>query len=305
MTKLNKTVFGVEEYNKHIPLFLSNHPMGNVHSVFNNGLNIQMGDNLFFIGTDKNGQLPFGMHLETADVHQLVSIITANDRVEWHPAKQELIFPAYGITITLTKGRSFMNKLERQEDSTQAVIEHLDAFLTVLLNNDEPTGLGLDIEQFMLNYVGELDMNGDLVYRVHDLMAAIFSTDHKQIEQTLRYFLGRGRGLTPSGDDHVVGLLAIHAVTGALSSTFVDVVAKLVENETITTDVGTEYLIYALKGEFSSAVVNIGQDLALEHPEHLEDHIKNLLPMGHSSGVDTAFGMLIGMLALRRTFNGR
>ncbi|WP_231784110.1 DUF2877 domain-containing protein [Lentibacillus sp. JNUCC-1] len=257
------------------------------------------------MGTDKNGQLPFGLHLQTSDVHILVSLIRENDQVYWDHVKQTLEFKQHGITITLSKGRSFMNKLKQQPEKTEIVTQHLDAFLTVLISNDEPTGLGLDVEQFMLDYVGEIHLEQESVRRVYDLMDAAVSDDPRHIESTLRYFLGRGKGLTPSGDDHVVGLLALHTITGALSDAFVEGVKALVYHETITTDVGKEYLRYALKGEFSSAVVQIAEDLTLENPEELEDHILNLLPMGHSSGVDTSFGMLLGMLALRRTMNGR
>lgn len=42
---------------------LAQRPTGRVHSIFENGINLAMGDALIFVGTTKNGRLPFGIHM--------------------------------------------------------------------------------------------------------------------------------------------------------------------------------------------------------------------------------------------------
>lgn len=306
MIQMNPLTIKVEEFNEVIPPYLDQFSHGYVHSVFNNGFNIKMGQRVFFIGREKNGRLPFGIHLSITDVRTVIEWINEETKVTWDPDQQALLFPVPQVTILLQEGRSFMSKLEFMPESEHTVVTHLETSVSVLGGNGEPTGLGLDIESFMLAYLtGEQTNHGEMTRRTLDLIEAASSEDRSFIEKTLRYFLGRGSGLTPSGDDHTVGLLAVHTITDGLSQVFVDEVRKLVKNETITTHVGQEYLFYALKGEFSSAVTDIGHDLTKIEPEKLDTHILNLLPMGHSSGVDTAFGMLMGLLVLRRKINGR
>lgn len=297
-----KQLLFAEEYNQHVPLFFSENNSGHVHSVFKNGLNIRMGDHLFFIGTTKNGRLPFGIHLDQQLIQLLVSETKVDTPVVWREADKQLQLEN-GLIINLGKGRSYMNELNIIPDSKRAMLQHLETFLSLLVNYGEPTGLDMDIEQFMIDYATEAKAPNENTDQIYTLMEAVFSADEEKIDHVLRYFLGRGKGLTPSGDDHVVGLLAVHAVTGALHPVFIKTTKKIIENESITTDVGKEYLIYALQGAFGSPVTDVIEQLVQKNSTNLENNMLKLLTMGHSSGVDTAFGILIGILAIRRLTN--
>lgn len=298
-----KNISTVEEYNQHIPLLLSKNNAGGVHSVFNNGLNIRMGSHLFFIGTTKNGRLPFGIHLEQDAINQIISFVSPQQAVTWNETDKQLHVGITGLTIDFKTGKSFINKLHKVENSKSLMLESFEGFLTLLVNYGEPTGLEVDIEQFIVEYLEEKHEQTKTVKQINNLMDAVTSNDEMEIENVLRYLLGRGKGLTPSGDDHIVGLLAVLTVTNQLSSIFVKTVKKLVEKESITTDVAMEYLIYALKGEFSSSVTAVINDLVQKKSNELENSMLKLIAMGHSSGVDTAFGILIGILANRRLTN--
>jgi hypothetical protein len=298
-----KQILFAEEYNQHIPLFFSGHDSGYVHSVFKNGLNIQMGKKLFFIGTTKNGRLPFGIHLEAQLIELLVSVTKANTQVVWQEENKQLCFEN-GLIVNLEKAGSYTNKLNTVAESKSTMLQHLETFVSLLVNYGEPTGLDVDIEQFIVDYATDASAPNETITRIYTLMEVVLSSDEEQIDNVLRYFLGRGRGLTPSGDDHIVGLLAVHAVTGALYPVFIETAKKIIENESITTDVAREYLIYALRGEFGSPVIDLIDQLVQRNSINLEKEIIKLFTMGHSSGVDTAFGILIGILAIRRLNNG-
>ena len=58
---------------------------------------------------------------------------------------------------------------------------------------------------------GEKKWHGTESYLIM-LIEVVMSSDERLIEEALRYFLGRGKGLTPSGDDMIVGILAFDAV---------------------------------------------------------------------------------------------
>ncbi len=130
-------------------------------------------------------------------------------------------------------------------------------------------------------------------------MKAAMSSDELLMDKAFRYFLGRGNGLTPSGDDMIVGLLAFDAVTDFLSTRFYEKLSELIEGESITTDVAREYLRYALKQEYSSTVSNMVNTLASGNVNNFKEVFQNLLGVGHSSGLDTLFGILIGMLTFK------
>lgn len=295
--------FLVEEYEENIPLFLIDNEKGTVHSLFQNGMNIRMGDRIIFIGTMKNGRLPFGIHLQNDVVCELLQFIQSPSSVIWIAKTNELFFEDANIFITLKNGIPYSNKIREQKIDIELCTSHLKTMVATLVENGEKTGLDVDIEQFILNYLSEekKEPESQTVQKIYDLLNAIFSEDANDIEKVVRFFLGRGKGLTPSGDDHLVGLLAIHQIFQAFSPTFLRTLQKIIERESITTDVGREYLLYALKGKFSSIIVNLVNHLQEEeHGLEVKKHLQQLLAMGHSSGVDTAFGLVIGLLALRK-----
>lgn len=50
-----------------------------VHSLFQNGFNLSNGKHLVFIGTDKNGELPFAINLSDFHAKSLLKQIKQND----------------------------------------------------------------------------------------------------------------------------------------------------------------------------------------------------------------------------------
>ncbi len=216
----NNPTFLAEEYHQHIPLFLSKNQSGHVHSVFNNGVNIRMGEGLVFIGSTANGQLPFGIHIQKTAVRQLASSLKARSSVVWDEGQEQLCFESNQTCISLTEGRAFKSSIAQWTEKPAGYSQSFEEFLTILIGYGEPTGLDLDIERFMLSYLANEQGDHETIQPFVRLMDAVFSKDPNQAEHVLRYFLGRGRGLTPSGDDHVVGLLAVHAATGLFQPTF-------------------------------------------------------------------------------------
>lgn len=290
------TLFG-EEYSDLIPLLLCKKGNGHVHSIFKNGFNIKMDDSLVFIGNKKNGLLPFGIHLLEEDTLRAVSVVNNGETVFWNAETNSLEFRA--MSISLDKGQSFKNELAPLKNNRvlEASFERLCSQLTTV---DALTGLDVDIKLFLnrFNDVGEKKWFAPESYLVM-LIEVVMSSDHYLIEKTLRFFLGRGKGLTPSGDDMIVGLLAFDATSHFISALFSKQLSELLESEPITTDVSREYLRYAIRHEFGSTVTELVNSLASGDDSTFNKAFQNLLEVGHSSGLDTLFGILIGMLAFK------
>ncbi|MDW0109851.1 DUF2877 domain-containing protein [Sporosarcina aquimarina] len=185
--------------------------------------------------------------------------------------------------------------------TSQEVSDNLAMLVSVLLTEPRITGLHIDIESFLVTYLEKGTFVDSVGQHIEKLLTVLDTSGAAAIETELRYLLGRGKGLTPSGDDHLVGLLAIHAATGVVSETFIETIKLLLQSESLTTDIGKEYLLYAIQGKFSSSVVGLSSALTQKPDIYmLKPLLLELLDMGHSSGIDTIFGMLLGLLARRR-----
>lgn len=295
-----KVLFG-EDYSCQIPHLLCKIGNGIVHSRFSNGFNIKLSDSLLFIGSNKNGLLPFGIHLREEDTVRAVSSIKYGESVIWNRKESCLEFPK--VKISLKKGQPFKNELIilQNENTFETNFERYCLHIT---NTNMQTGLEVSVLDFMkkVNLVGEqkwLDVESYLIL----LMAAAKSSDEMLMDKALRYFLGRGQGLTPSGDDLIVGFLAFDAISHFLSNRFYEKLSELIEGESITTDVAREYLRYALKQQYSSTVSIMVNTLAGDQTHTFEEVFQRLLGVGHSSGADTLLGILIGMLTYKSINN--
>ncbi|WNS75868.1 DUF2877 domain-containing protein [Bacillus sp. DTU_2020_1000418_1_SI_GHA_SEK_038] len=296
----NKIIW-VEEYEKNIPLFLANNKVGTVHSVFNNGMNILMGNRLFFIGTVKNGKLPFGIHVHYEAVQEVLATIQMPAQVIWNEAEKQLSFENCPISVSFQQGKPYSNIVKSSQGHFQMSAEALQAFIATLTSSVENTGLEIDIAEFIIDYLSDRKDESPTVKAIYRLMEALHTANEAEAEAAVRYFLGRGRGLTPSGDDHLVGILAIHEVSHAFSPVFVNSLQTILKHESVTTDIAKEYLFYALNGQFSSSIVQIVNHLSSDewNAGMVNKNLLELMTVGHSSGVDTAFGLLIGILSIK------
>ena len=128
--------------------------------------------------------------------------------------------------------------------------------------------------------------------------------DHGIRERDARAFLegaagliGLGEGLTPAGDDCLVGVLAVlsrHAAAWLTEHAEIRT-ALASASERGTTTLGREFLLHALDGSFSEAILRLMQARsAAEAVERIED----LGRMGASSGADTLWGIRLALEAL-------
>jgi len=107
--------------------------------------------------------------------------------------------------------------------------------------------------------------------------------------------IGLGEGLTPAGDDCVVGALAAihHLAPGWLEPHAVRAIAEAACHR--TTDVARDFLLEALAGRFAEPVLAV---LAAPSAARATDAARRLLAMGATSGADTLDGLRLAGCAL-------
>lgn len=111
-----------------------------------------------------------------------------------------------------------------------------------------------------------------------------------------RGIVGKGLGLTPSGDDVLVGLLAI-LISMDKEYELVKKINYFILNEAKdrTTDVSYEYLYYASKGKFSKDVKMMCESILIGDKQQVIESVYRLIELGHTSGFDTLNGILLGI----------
>lgn len=110
------------------------------------------------------------------------------------------------------------------------------------------------------------------------------------------WLIGCGPGLTPSGDDMLIGALAMLYATGHTSSPrpFLPPADQLAH---LTTSVSCRYLNSARHGTFSTPVLRLLRRWQSTRSAHYA--VQRLLNVGHTSGADTLLGMAMAQQGLR------
>jgi hypothetical protein len=109
--------------------------------------------------------------------------------------------------------------------------------------------------------------------------------------------IGFGEGLTPAGDDCVLGALAaIHRLAPEWLTSDRSLLHRLAEAaQSRTTDVARDFLLEALAGRFAEPVLAVLTASSAGLAEHAA---RKLLAMGATSGADTLCGIRLGCRAL-------
>ncbi|WCR24676.1 DUF2877 domain-containing protein [Paenibacillus thiaminolyticus] len=296
-----------EEMDAQLGALLAQRPTGRVHSIFENGINLAMGDALIFVGTTKNGRLPFGIHMGQDSVKRLRRHVRLEDTVVAEGVDTiRFLHPGGPLTLDLAQAVPFQYEIRSDRYHYFRDIFHVSEFLKTCLTWGVPTGLDVEWDRFLANEYRPDEPQYAVVRQAEQLLGGLLSGEVQAVEAPLRYFLGRGPGLTPSGDDFLVGVLAVHKLTGAFHPACVAVLRHMVEREAITTDVSRAYLLHALQGRFSDKVTRVMNAMVMEDMKEIENaaplnsNLEQMLETGHSSGIDTAFGIASAIMALRR-----
>lgn len=267
---------------------------GRVHSVFATSANLQFGNRLVHVGISRHGELPYGILLGDQQMETVLDRITLGERVDWERDKQVLSFQA-GLAISLTSGVPFSSVPRSHSICRERIRRNAAALIEVLAAEGSITGFGVSAEDAALCLFGLQQEPGEFCSLAAELKAAWPSSDPHLIEKVLRKVIGRGQGLTPSGDDLLLGCLIGAVVTGTKPDAFTDVLRSLLQAEgrRLTTDVSLEYLLHATEDRFGSRLRNLAHEVFAGEGTTLSRALRELLEIGHTSGTDTATGLLL------------
>ncbi len=165
-------------------------------------------------------------------------------------------------------------------------------------------------EIFSVHSIPESFWSRNATSRVKRLAQSVMNGDLESFEKAWETLLGLGPGLTPAGDDFLVGFLAAHKLfSSSFNNALEDYGLKgnLRERARIkTVPIAHQFLAYALDGVFSETLYlaldglashghREGRDCHVHPGRDGTDSIEYFLKWGHSSGTDTLTGSVFGL----------
>lgn len=239
-----------------------------VHSSFRSTINLYNDNNFFTITKKKELVHPYSIIL--CDYERVPSL-TSKDKVFLEPEidKQEEYVP-YSMNNSKNKLCNLEKRLEQ---------------MTMLLNEES-------------NYLTHLI---SVFPYIEELQQAILSKEKPMIIQALDKLIGNGLGLTPSGDDVIIGILAINTTINMLGYKKYKMISKeyFCNKANLTNKISWEVMNHAINGNFLFVLLEFCYlVLTNDDQEKISLAFKNLTKIGHTSGYDLAVGVLIGLSCL-------
>jgi hypothetical protein len=141
------------------------------------------------------------------------------------------------------------------------------------------------------------------------LLAALQEDEIARISAAARRLAGLGHGLTPAGDDLLIGVCAALTLAAAMlpvshhsahasAASLRERALAIADAADQTTTLSAVWLRHAANAEFSLEVGRVVVALAGDDAAGLQEAVSALLAVGASSGLDTAAGLLYGTRAL-------
>jgi hypothetical protein len=256
---------------------------GRVHSVFAQACNLESGDALLTLVAPHAGNGPTTMRLALGASHDLRDLFDVGEPFHCHQrhlrtGRSELCLLHAGVWRPDLSGpplapaqidirlRGATALLARRHPAHSSVIDHQAAAVAAELRD---------------------------ACRALDIGQAVRSVD---------LLIGWGEGLTPAGDDFLIGLLA--GLDGLLQfdeprRRFRAALAAAVVRATPrTTSIAAHYLRLAMGGHFTESLIDARNALLCEpHQASVDAALWRALAIGATSGADTLSGLLAGLTA--------
>lgn len=254
-----------------IPL-LSDVGMGYVHSIFENTFNIIFEGNLIHFGEIQSSVSAFGLLIPSRDLKAIMAAIEREDRVKVQAGTLTIYAQS---KIWKIKTTSF-----EQVDCRVPSMELVDqTFLKELLNRFD--SLLIERKTGVITSEQELVVINELAHT---------SWEDKTFQQSfIAHFIGRGIGLTPSGDDMLMGILMMNQSLG-FNGDWKDILMDQLE-KIKTTEVSMAYYKALSEGYTSSFFVDFLQAIKEENLTNWDELIDQISKYGHTSGWDTLYGI--------------
>ncbi|WP_369309506.1 DUF2877 domain-containing protein [Providencia rettgeri] len=153
-----------------------------------------------------------------------------------------------------------------------------------------------DNSSSLFNYQGDnlfyLTVSKKLIQLRLNLIESLINKDQQSISKIIKQLVGLGIGLTPSGDDYLVGFMAFILLKGhPASALFPAFYHGITQSKGQTTPISAITLEKALNQEYRENMHQLIQSLVNATKTNVYPQFLEILNIGSSSGSDILFGL--------------
>lgn len=271
--------YGVKS--NYLPHILYENSVGNIHSVFQTSFNLVFQDKLVHVGSLETPLSAFGVNIPRNSLQQLLKRISAGNSVRYDDGKIMIDSFNHEVKIKLDKFSEVDLRISRHP------IDRVDVKVNEIFRLIDKMDFVRD--SGVIQSAKESSM-------LNEFISA--QSDHKKvIKAIIEHFFGRGIGLTPSGDDFISGLIMVESCFSD-DSTCREELSEFLRSHS-TTDVSRSYYQCLLNGyvseSFKHLLNNLSGTVEIAKARRL---VKNVTNYGHTSGIDTLFGIQVALKKL-------
>lgn len=254
--------------------------MGKVHSVFKSSFNIEMDGQLINFSRTGMSLSAHGCVIETRKMEAMLSSLKAGDIVRL----KNSVYTMYTENETVSVDLSLLEEVDLSVPDLSRIPADIDE-----------TAVYQTLEKMPFEDEVGLELDEQTLLKI-DCLRSVYRCDEKKLLDTLTFFIGRGKGLTPSGDDLLVGFALMRK---ALSGD-VRILKAMREclNSRLTTDVSEAYYEAFFEGFVSSHLKQLVYLLEDKNSEEAGKLICAIGQYGHTSGYDSLYGCYLGLASI-------
>lgn len=265
-------------------------------SVFDSSINLRLKDQdrLITILISDNYELPQGIRLDVKNVS--FQSLTIGLRATCRGGI--LRFDSTPLAIDLRNALIWEAQLSHIDITKPSMKQALSIAWKILNRGQRLKQTDLIADDLFKSDKGS-SLTRKLSQPVLDLIASTNRFDAETSAFAAQKMIGLGPGVTPSGDDVLLGYLAglwSNAGENDQRLSFVSSFGKtLLSLAKETNEISRTYLYHAVYGQFSSSLINLVNAIEEGNEERLLVASKDAMRVGHSSGTDSVTGLLIGL----------
>lgn len=265
-----------------LSLVLKEVKTGTVYSKFKNGFNIKFNDYLVFVSYLGTPLSVLGLNIEKYKLMEVINSINIGDMVI---NKDENLIIYNKFEIYYLYYRNF-TEIDLRIPKINCIINEVpnSNLFSYLESIDFKELIGIDLDNIGLKYI--------------DLLSKVNKSNLDINNKIINYFIGRGKGLTPSGDDILIGFTLALMIFGNYSEWISGLKTSINSNK--TTMVSISYFNALFEGYASESFVELVKLIDEDNIFKIEYTVKNVQAFGHTSGNDTLFGFLTGLRFLTK-----
>ncbi|MBH0190782.1 MAG: DUF2877 domain-containing protein [Nitrospira sp.] len=281
---------------------------GVIHSVFRGACNIRLADgNLLTLLSPRHRDVPNGLRLATPSPFDFSNLVRTGQAVACRGGILRIAGSDLSADLRCANRRHIdlaCLRIDLHRAAHAAAWALARRTLETEGQGDMRVLVGLAVVRAEKNCVTRIGLSAP-ARRVLELIPPLLHATHTlQLEQAaipLERLIGLGPGLTPAGDDFLVGYM-----TGLWSCTGGNVFrlqflaslgARLAEAAMGTNEISRAYIHSAIKGHSAEPLASLARQL--DHPTgagHVRAATQANLEIGHSSGTDAVAGLLAGCI---------